>query len=519
MLSTTVRSSPFARCKGGSDDEAHMTMLRTNAYWGSQAIRSRWPASQRLALVGARLLWRCQIAVAAWLVFVFNQLAFGATLTVCPAACDHQTIQGAVDAAVANDIIALQMISPHTEAGIVLNKNLTIAGAGSLFTTVQASDVVDGALDRVFHIVAGTAVTLSGLTVRFGRANDDSGGAIRNDGVLTLDDVAVLSNRATGSATQNGLGGGIYSTGTLRATGVVLSDNEGRLGGGIYAEGSLVLADVVVAENRAFIGGGLSAIDAEVELERFAVSRNTAAEGGGLLLRRSAVRLARGSIDRNLANGLGGGLVVDSGDVYVTNTTIANNASEAAGGGVFVNRGSLALANATIVRNTADINNSGSNASLASEGGGLFHNPFAVSETTTRLFSTIIAENSLGGSGQYPDCYGTFNFGSHSLIGDTGPLFGLPCAVDGITTGMQYGVSPQLLTAAGEDADRVVTIFSASPAIDAGSCIAALGPPITTDQRGYLAPVDGDALNGPECDIGAFEFGSVLDDLFSDGFE
>jgi hypothetical protein len=47
-------------------------------------------------------------------------------------------------------------------------------------------------------------------------------------------------------------------------------------------------------------------------------------------------------------------------------------------------------------------------------------------------------------------------------------------------------------------------LLSGSPAVDAaatGSC-----PP--TDQRGFVRPVDGDAVNGPACDIGAVELGA-----------
>jgi len=43
-----------------------------------------------------------------------------------------------------------------------------------------------------------------------------------------------------------------------------------------------------------------------------------------------------------------------------------------------------------------------------------------------------------------------------------------------------------------------------SPAIDAGD---PLNCP-ATDQRGFPRPIDGDGLNGPRCDMGAYEYGS-----------
>ena len=54
-----------------------------------------------------------------------------------------------------------------------------------------------------------------------------------------------------------------------------------------------------------------------------------------------------------------------------------------------------------------------------------------------------------------------------------------------------------------------------SPAIDAGGpeCLDATGAPLTTDQRGRPRPVDGNGDGLVACDIGAFEFFPIVNDL------
>jgi hypothetical protein len=56
-----------------------------------------------------------------------------------------------------------------------------------------------------------------------------------------------------------------------------------------------------------------------------------------------------------------------------------------------------------------------------------------------------------------------------------------------------------------------MALLTGSPAIDSGDPITSQ----TRDQRGYLRPVDGDAVPGAVSDIGAFEFASFPLGIFS----
>jgi hypothetical protein len=73
----------------------------------------------------------------------------------------------------------------YTEAGITVNKSLTLQGEDAATTIVQGAATQGTATDRVFTIASGVTVTLQALTIRYGHAANHGGG-IGNDGTLTL---------------------------------------------------------------------------------------------------------------------------------------------------------------------------------------------------------------------------------------------------------------------------------------------------------------------------------------------
>jgi hypothetical protein len=88
-----------------------------------------------------------------------------------------------------------------------------------------------GNTETVFHTRssnAGGAVTLSGLTITQGHGYD--GGAIYNEGSLTLDNCTVLNNSATN------FGGGIDNVSSVSLNGGQLTGNSAIEGGGIYEQ-------------------------------------------------------------------------------------------------------------------------------------------------------------------------------------------------------------------------------------------------------------------------------------------
>ena len=94
--------------------------------------------------------------------------------------------------------------------GVIINKNIRIDGKGH---TIDARD-----LGRIFSIGEGFTVTLTNATLINGKA--DKGGAIYNDGSLTLSDVKLSDNAA------DSYGGAVFNNGHLVVSDSVFDSND-----------------------------------------------------------------------------------------------------------------------------------------------------------------------------------------------------------------------------------------------------------------------------------------------------
>ena len=269
--------------------------------------------------------------------------------TVCAENCDFTSLQAAIDDEATTDGAIIACVDPvHTEAGIVISKDVTIRGQGGGESILQASEAAGEATDRVLVIKKGATVTLQGMTIRHGNAAapDDQGGGIYNYGTLTIFDCTISNNKANG-------GGGIANSGTLTLVDSTVSSNtahgnaalgdECGNGGGIKCgNGTLTLLNSTVSDNQAgtkgrnrgggfFVGCGCSAT-----LINSTISGNRTIHKSG--------RTFTGG------QGLGGGIHV-MGTLQMVHCTISDNRSSGEGGGVFV-RGTLHYAN-TIIANSS----------------------------------------------------------------------------------------------------------------------------------------------------------------------
>jgi hypothetical protein len=152
------------------------------------------------------------------------------TWTVCASGCDYTRIKAAIAAptTVDGDTLAIAA-GTYTEAGIVVNKSLTLRGERAATTVVQAAASHGTATDRVFTIASGVTVTLRALTIRHGSIGGPGyppayGGGLANEGTLTLIQSTVSGN--------NG-GGGLWNEGTLTLThSLVANHSSGDCGNG-----------------------------------------------------------------------------------------------------------------------------------------------------------------------------------------------------------------------------------------------------------------------------------------------
>ncbi len=185
-----------------------------------------------------------------------------------------------------------------------ITTDLIISGAGADTTTVQQITT-----DRVFDILVGNNVFMSGLTIADGAPPAGQGGAgIRNQGNLALEDSTVRDNDAFGG------GGGIYQNlATTVIVGSTINANAtDTIGGGIYTWSStLTIIDSTISGNAADgSGGGLGQAGASsvATIQSATITGNIADAD-------------------NAAGGSGGGVFLNVGTSTVRNTIIAGNSS------------------------------------------------------------------------------------------------------------------------------------------------------------------------------------------------
>src|SRR5215207_6953290 len=117
-----------------------------------------------------------------------------------------------------------------TAGELVIDKYLFIDGPGADKLAVNGQGA-----SRVFRIVVGPGVTMSGLTITGGNAAGNGGGGLRVElgGRLTLIGMVVTGNSAD-------KGGGISSFGELTVVGSTVAANHATgVGGGIHAASDL----------------------------------------------------------------------------------------------------------------------------------------------------------------------------------------------------------------------------------------------------------------------------------------
>ena len=233
-----------------------------------------------------------------------------------------------------------------TNDELVIDKNITINGPGSnllgVYRTSQAAF-------RIFHIMPGATVTISGLSISRGGGGDQpGGGAVLNDhGTLTMNNCVMQNNGA-----QNG--GGVYNDGsggaaTLAVLNSTISGNYASFGGGgIFNDASnagsaiLTIMNSTIDSNSAAYNGFLFG----------------GGEGGGIYNDFGTMTITNSVVSNNHAGvsvefpvGTGGG-ISNYGMLTITNSTIRSNQVQVVGGGI-ANAGTLTIANSTISGNAA----------------------------------------------------------------------------------------------------------------------------------------------------------------------
>ena len=284
--------------------------------------------------------------------------------------------------------------------GITINKDITIDGKGH---TIDAKN-----LGRIFSIGEGFTVTLTNATLINGRAVE--GGAIYNDGSLTLSDVKLSDNAADsyggavfnnghlvvsdsvfdsndivnrGSASVDYGGAAIYNwyDGVLTVSGSNFTNNiknyknGDRLVGAIATIGDATISDSYFVNNAGRWGGAITtsgALIAGDDVNTLTVSGSTFKENGGLY---GAGIFVWGSdfivsdcvFDKNTASGKGdmtpnnnNGAAIEVTDTNkaiagtITGSKFINNKAQY-GGAIDICEGNIKITDSEFVNNSADV--------------------------------------------------------------------------------------------------------------------------------------------------------------------
>lgn len=365
-----------------------------------------------------------------------------------------RTILEALDRAADGDAIQIgpgtyEEVSFTSDTAIYINKNITLAGAGSESTMIAAGEPDQSS---IIAVASGTEAQVTGVTII--QTNTDALSAVNVGGTLTLDDVTVRHSTTPGVINSGNLtirnsiirangGYGIRNTadGYLRMVGSSVSEN---IDSGLYNDAVAQIDDSTFYDNQS---SGIDNFDnGQLFLSASTISGNYGKglhnQGIAVLVNTTVSGTRIGGT--SLAPGTGIYTTGAGGNLILNLTTIANNN----GYGLIFEAGELRLQNSLIS------NNAGEDCGYG---------------VGTLLFAYSLARsgNNLDSDGS---CFGPRRTGAG------GDMFLGPLADNGGLT-------------------QTHALLEGHPAIDsAGTCR------IDTDQRGISRPIGGG------CDIGAYEY-------------
>jgi predicted outer membrane repeat protein len=177
-----------------------------------------------------------------------------------------------------------------TSGELMITRNLSIVGVDASGIAISGNGA-----SRVFHVSTNATCSISGLTIRDGRAADGlrsssggAGGGIYNEGTLMLSDCLITDNKTGpgghggGKGGDGGHGGGLWNSGVANVRRCTFSGNTTGIGGngGKGSDGSVGVAGGYGGNGGSGgYGGGIYSLGL-VTLNDCTISGNTTGGGG-----------------------------------------------------------------------------------------------------------------------------------------------------------------------------------------------------------------------------------------------
>lgn len=446
-----------------------------------------------------------------------NYASSGTTITFAPSLTNGTIIltEGALPTPNSDDIVIDGTginLTIEPEQGAIISAIFDFSGDTN-FNIVVEGITCQGAVRGV--VASGTTVTMNDCRLTGNRSygavvtgSDDIG----DDGYLILNNCEIDNNSDSG----------VYATGARRTGVAEINDcyihhnTAQRGGGGIRAAASEGFGNVTV--------------------RRSTISYNSAPRGGGLYMDLGSISLFDSTVSHNSSDTDGGGAYLTTGDsnaiLEATRSTFSNNTAPGRGGAAFSDNGSeskrLIFDQSTVSENTAD------------EGGAFYlsYGDDNVDYVVSLKDTTVSANTALtqGGGlafvhafpeGNAPEDDQFLTFENSILAGNEAPFSpdillierntssSVIIALEGLTQFSSLEGSPfseddegillsadPLLSPLGNYGGPTETmlLLPGAPAIDS-----ALTSTETTEQRGFVRPLDGDDDGTATPDLGSTE--------------
>ena len=201
---------------------------------------------------------------------------------------------------------------------------LVINGAGQVTLSGNGTS-------QILNIAAGNDVTVNGITFTQGYSADAHGGAVYNDGKLTITDSTFTGNSTKKSA------------------------------GAIKNEGVMVIIDSTFTSNTTTSYGGAIYNTSDLTITDSTFTSNTASNYGGAIYNADDLTITGSTFTNNVAKQ--GGAILNSGTVQVTDAVFTDNtlsSSSGKGGNLYNSAGSAVLERTLFkANNTARLNGVG----------------------------------------------------------------------------------------------------------------------------------------------------------------